>query len=143
MKNMKVQAKLEIGNNYAKMFSRNYNVVNLFCHYSRQANSTRPDTDARCECIDITLVAPTMDDLSLYSWYISGESLCGRVKFDLNGELGAIISDEGDLVFEDAYCFAIEEDYDIDRPMRRTVKLSIVAEKLTFEGATFENPYND
>lgn len=86
MKNMKVQAKLEIGNNHAKMFSKNYNVVNLFCHYSRQANSTRPDTDARCECIDITLVAPTMDDLSLYSWNISGESLCGRVKFDLTGD---------------------------------------------------------
>ncbi len=30
MKNMKVQAKLEIGNNHAKMFSKNYNVVNLF-----------------------------------------------------------------------------------------------------------------
>ena len=140
---MEVQAKLEIGNNHAKMYSKNYNVVNLFCHYTRQTGSTRPNTDARCECIDITLVAPTMEDNSLYRWYISNESLCGRVSFDLTGEQDSTSSDDGNLVFEDAYCFAIEEDYDIDRPMRRMLKLSLVADKVTFEGATFENPYND
>ena len=140
---MEVQAKLEIGNNHAKMYSRGYNVVNLLCHYTRQTNSSRPNTDARCECIDITLVAPTMEDNSLYRWYISNESLCGRVSFDLTGEQDSTSSDDGNLVFEDAYCFAIEEDYDIDRPMRRMLKLSLVADKVTFEGATFENPYND
>ena len=140
---MEVQAKLEIGNNYAKMYTKGYNVVNVFCHFTRETSSSRPDTDARCECIDITLVAPTIEDNSLYNWYISGEPLNGRVAFDLDGELTSHFSDTGNLVFEDAYCFAIEEDYDIDRPMRRTLKLSLVAEKVTFEGAAFENPYND
>jgi hypothetical protein len=69
---MEVQAKLQIGDNGAKIYSKDYNVVNMFCHYMRQTNSSRPDTDARCESIDLTLVAPTMEDNSLYNWYISG-----------------------------------------------------------------------
>ena len=138
---MEVQAKLQIGDNAAKIYSKNYNVVNLFCHYTRQTNSSRPDTEARCECIDITLVAPTMEDNSLYNWYISGGVLSGRVKFDLDDVQGNLSPDEGNLVFEDACCYAIEENYDIDSPRRHTVKLSIVADKVTFEGATFQNPY--
>jgi len=140
---MEVQAKLEIGDNNAKIYSKNYNVVNLFCHFTRQTSNSRPDTDACCERIDITLVAPGMDDVSLYNWYISGDPLCGRVSFDLSSGLGNTRSGDGDLLFEDAYCYAIEEDYSIDRPMRHTVKLSLVAEKMTFEGATFKNPYDN
>ena len=83
---MEVQAKLQIGNNDAQLYTKEYNVVDLFCHYKRQTSNSRPDTDA--------------------------------------------------------YCFAIEEEYHIDKQMRRTVKLSLVADKVTFEGATFQNPYN-
>jgi hypothetical protein len=140
---MEVQAKLQIGNNDAKLYQKNYNVVTLFCRFARHASVNRPDTDARCECIDITLLAPTMEDNSLYDWYVNGESLSGRVSFDLTNGLGNSNSDDGDLVFEDAYCFAIEENYDIDKPTRRTIKLSLIAEKMTFEGATFENPYDN
>ena len=64
---MEVQAKLQIGNNDAKLYQKNYNVVNLFCRFARHASVNRPDTNARCECIDITLLAPTMEDMSMVS----------------------------------------------------------------------------
>ncbi len=138
---MEVQAKLEIGSNDTKMYSKNYNVVNLFCHYTRQTSNSRPDTDACCERIDITLIAPGMNDVSLYNWYASGESHCGRVSFDLSDTKTNNNSSASELLFEDAYCYAIEEEYLIDMQRRRTVKLSLVADKVTFEGATFQNPY--
>ena len=139
---MEVQAKLQIGNNSTHIYSKNYNVVNLFCHCTRHTSSSRPDTDACCEHIAITLVAPDMADLSLYDWYISGQPLSGRVLFDLSEGQASSSQDNVNMVVEDAYCFAIEEEYNIDEAKRRTVKLSLVANEVTFEGATFSNPYN-
>jgi hypothetical protein len=140
---MEVQAKLQIGDNNTQIYQKNYNVVNLFCHYTRHTSSSRPDTDACCEHIDITLVAPGMEDLSLYDWYISGQPLSGRVLFDLSEGQGNSNQDAVNLVFDDAYCFAIEEEYFIDKLMRRVIKLSLVANNVTFEGATFSNPYSN
>ena len=118
---MEVQAKLQIG--------------------TRLTSSSRPNTDALCEHIALTLVAPNMEDLSLYEWYISGEPLNGRVVLDLSDGQTSADGKDMKLEFEDAYCYAIEEEYRIDAMMRRTVKLSIVANEVTFEGATFKNPY--
>jgi hypothetical protein len=140
---MEVQAMLQIGNNESQIYTKQYNVVNLHCHFSRHTGNSRPDTDACCERIDITLVAPGMNDVSLYNWYISGNPLSGKVSFDLTNGLGNAKQSDSDLTFDDAYCFAIEEDYHIDKHLRRTVKLSIVADKVTFEGATFKNPYEE
>lgn len=138
---MEVQAKLQIGDNDSQIYSKQYNVVNLTCHYTRLTGSSRPNTDALCEHIALTLVAPNMEDLSLYEWYISGEPLNGRVVLDLSDGQASADGKDMKLEFEDAYCYAIEEEYRIDAMMRRTVKLSIVANEVTFEGATFKNPY--
>ena len=138
---MEVQAKLQIGDNNSQIYSKQYNVVNLTCHYARLTSSSRPNTDARCEHIAMTLVAPDMEDLSLYDWYISGEPLNGRVVLDLSDGQASADGNGVNLEFEEAYCYAIEEEYQIDDMMRRTVKLSIVANEVTFENATFKNPY--
>jgi hypothetical protein len=82
-----------------------------------------------------------MEDLSLYDWYISGEPLNGRVVLDLSDGQASADGNGVNLEFEEAYCYAIEEEYQIDDMMRRTVKLSIVANEVTFENATFKNPY--
>ena len=138
---MEVQAKLQIGDNSSQIYSKEYNVVNLTCHYTRLTSSSRPNTDALCEHIAMTLVAPDMEDLSLYDWYISGEPLNGRVVLDLSDGQASTDGNGVNLEFEEAYCYAIEEEYQIDDMMRRTVKLSIVANEVTFENATFKNPY--
>ena len=99
---MEVQAKLQIGDNGSHIYSKQYNVVNLTCHYKRLTSSSRPNTDALCENIDLTLVAPDMEDLSLYDWYISGDPLNGRVALDLSdGKASADVSNS-DLYFEEA-----------------------------------------
>ena len=138
---MEVQAKLQIGDNSSQIYSKQYNVVNLTCHYKRFTSSCRPNTDALCEHIAITLVAPDMEDLSLYDWYISGEPLNGRVALDLSEGQASADGNGVNLEFEEAYCYAIEEEYQIDGMMRRMLKLSIVADEVTFENATFKNPY--
>ena len=138
---MEVQAKLQIGDNSSHIYSKQDNVVNLTCHYKRLTSSSRPSTDAQCENISLTLVAPDMEDLSLYDWYISGEPLSGRVVLALSDGKAGDSGSDANLVFEEAYCYAIEEEYQIDGMMQRTVKLSIVANEVTFEGATFKNPY--
>ena len=140
---MEVQAKLQIGDNSSHIYSKQYNVVNLTCHYKRLTSSSRPNTYALCENIDLTLVAPDMEDLSLYDWYISGDPLNGRVVLDLSDGKASIYGIDTNLEFEEAYCYAIEEEYKIDGRMRRTVKLSIVANEVSFEGATFKNPYKN
>lgn len=140
---MEVQAKLQIGDNSSHIYSKQYNVVNLTCHYKRLTGSSRPNTDALCENIDLTLVAPDMEDLSLYDWYISGGPLNGRVALDLSDGKAKTDGINADLEFEEAYCYAIEEEYKIDGMMLRTVKLSIVASEVTFEGATFKNPFKN
>ena len=140
---MEVQAKLQIGDNSSHIYSKQYNVVNLTCHYKRLTSSSRPNTDALCENIDLTLVAPDMEDLSLYDWYISGDPLNGRVALDLSDGKASADGSNADLEFEEAYCYAIEEEYKIDGMMQRTVKLSIVASEVTFEGTTFKNPYKN
>ena len=64
---MEVQAKLQIGDNSSQIYSKQYNVVNLTCHYTRLTSSSRPNTDALCEHIALTLVAPNMEDL-VWCW---------------------------------------------------------------------------
>ena len=59
---MEVQAKLQIGDNDSQIYSKQYNVVNLTCHYTRLTSSSRPNTDALCEHIALTLVAPNMEE---------------------------------------------------------------------------------
>ena len=140
---MEVQAKLQIGDNGSHIYSKQYNVVNLICHYKRLTSSSRPNTDALCENIELTLVAPDMEDLSLYDWYISGDPLDGRVALDLSDGKADTDGIGTSLEFEEAYCYAIEEEYKIDGMMQRTVKLCIVASEVTFEGATFKNPYKN
>jgi hypothetical protein len=140
---MEVQAKLQIGDNSSHIYSKQYNVVNLTCHYTRLTGSSRPNTDAQCEHIALTLVAPDMEDISLYDWYISGEPLNGRVALDLSDGQAGTDGNGVNLEFEEAYCYAIEEEYQNDGKMRRTVKLSIVAKEVTFENTTFKNPYNN
>lgn len=140
---MEVQAKLQIGDNRSQIYSKQYNVVNLTCHYRRFTSSSRPNTDALCEHIAMTLVAPDMEDLSLYDWYISGEPLNGRVALDLSEGQASADGNGVNLEFEEAYCYAIEEEYQNDGMMRRMLKLSIVANEVTFENTTFKNPYKN
>ena len=93
-------------------------------------NHSRPESDARCERIELTVVAPAMTDPLLYEWYINqGEQNC-RLAFFFSATDGNL-EVEREMLLENAVCFGIEEDYSIDHQSRRLLKLQIMAEEVS------------
>ena len=133
---MALLARLQFGDNTAGHYSKEYLVMDCHLHFSRHHDHFRPDTDARCEQVELVVVAPGREDLNLYEWYINNGAMNGRIVFDLQSA-----TNDADKViqFEDAYCYAIEEEYHIDAQKRRCLRLSIMAETLVVNDTTFKN----
>ena len=72
---MALTARLQFGDNSTKTYPKEFLVENCRCHFSRHYDLAYPDTDARCERVELTVVAPGKDDLTLYDWYINGEPM--------------------------------------------------------------------
>jgi hypothetical protein len=134
---MALTARLQIGDNNARRYTRDYLVIDLKCHIMRRHNEVRPDSDARCERIELTVIAPGRDDLSLYEWYVTGSSYNGRVLVDLSGSGINGHDEQKEIRFEDAVCFAIAEDYSNKGERRRELRLSFVAEQVIIDDHTF------
>ena len=84
------------------------------------------------EAIEVTVVAPTKEDLYLYEWYLCNEKASGCLKFDIDD----VRQSEGETVcrnlhFDGAQCFSIHENYDIQSSSRRLLTLLITADSLT------------
>ena len=137
---MALMARLQFGDNRANHYSKEYLVVDCHLHFTRHHNHFRPDTDARCEKVEVVVVAPGREDLNLYEWYIQKGSQSGRLVFDLQSITGSD-TEMKFLEFEDAYCYSIREEYHIDSQRRRCLRLSFVAEKITVNEVEFENLY--
>ena len=74
---MALLAQLQFGDNAVHLYTKTYNIVDCRCHFCRTYNHSRPESDARCERIELTVVAPAMTDPLLYEWYINqGEQNC-------------------------------------------------------------------
>jgi hypothetical protein len=132
---MSLLKKLEIGNNEIGKYTKDYLLMDYKCHTCRHSNEFRPDADKYCERIDMTIVAPGREDVSLYQWFISQNSESGRIFI----ELPPNASHQGetkDILFENATVYAIEEEFQFDRDKVRKLKISIVAEKVTIDGVT-------
>jgi len=140
---MALTARLQFGDNDQGLYPREYLVANCRCHFSRRYNGFRPDMDAICERVEITVIAPGMEDLSLYEWYINGTLQSGRLIYDLSGISGNDEPVTREVLFNDAYCFALAEEYNINGGNRRLLKLSIVGENITINDSKFVNLYSD
>ena len=105
------------------------------CHTCRHCNDFRPDSDKFCERIDMTIVAPGREDVSLYKWFTSQASESGRILLELppnasqKGEKKAIL-------FENAIIYSIEEEFHFNTDKVRKLRLSMVAEQETIDGVT-------
>ena len=137
---MALMARLQFGDNMVGLYSKEYLVMDCHLHFSRHHDHFRPDTDARCETVELVVVAPGREDLNLYEWYIQNSTMSGRIVLDLQSLNGDSV--EKVILFEDAYCYAIEEEYHIDAQKRRSLRLSLVAEKLMINDTTFQNLYD-
>lgn len=137
---MALMARLQFGDNSAGLYSKEYLVMDCHLHFSRHHNHFRPDADARCEKVEVVVVAPGREDLNLYEWYIQNGTQSGRLVFDLQSLTSSAV--EKVILFEDAYCYAIEEEYHIDAQKRRCIRLSFMAENLIINDTTFHNLFD-
>lgn len=137
---MALTARLQFGDNTAGLYSREYLLEDCHLHFNRRHNHFKPDTDARCEKLELVVVAPGKEDLNLYEWYINNDALSGRVIIDLQ-TMSESESVTKLVEFEDAQCYSIQEEYHIDSQRRRSLRLSIVAETITVNDIQFNYLY--
>ena len=134
---MAFSSKLQFGD---KNSDHVYNVADCHLHFMRHYNHFRPDTDARCEKVEVVVEAPGKNDLRLQEWFINNEPQNGRVIFDIPSKT-AEASSEKTIEFEGAYCYSLEEVYHINIQRRRFFMLAIVADKITVNQTEFKNLY--
>jgi hypothetical protein len=134
---MAFSSKLQFGD---KNSDHVYNVADCHLHFMRHYNHFRPDTDARCEKVEVVVEAPGKNDLRLQEWFINNEPQNGRVIFDIPSKT-AEASSEKTVEFEGAYCYSLEEVYHINIQRRRFFRLAIVADKITINQTEFKNLY--
>lgn len=136
---MALSASLQFGNNQISLYSKTYDVVECKCHFKRHHNFYLPDANAICDKMELTVVAPGKEDLNLYEWYIDQTSQSGKLTFDLTvaSNNGAQVTKE--ITFEDALCFSIAENYDINKQHRRLLTLEVIADQITVEDVKFNH----
>lgn len=140
---MALIANLQFGDNDSGLYSNTYTLCDVKCHIGRQRNRYRPDSRALCEGMEVTVVAPGKNDLTLLEWYINRSPMSGRIVIAMSNEAKMDASSEKVILFENAVCFKLTEDYHIDNNRRRLLTLSFEAEQLTLDNQTFsqsENP---
>ncbi|MBO7419384.1 MAG: hypothetical protein J6U14_10705 [Bacteroidaceae bacterium] len=135
---MALTAKLQFGDNKSGRYPSEYLVADCHCHFVRGYNHAQPDSDARCERVDLTVVAPNKENLALYDWFITNSVQSGRIVFE-TVSVDNNASDSKIITFDDAYCYSLAENYKIDIAEQRLLNLSFVADKITISGIQFDN----
>ena len=128
---MALSANLQFGDNFVHRYTKEYRVVDSFTRFSRKYNHSRPETDAQCKEIELTLIAPDMTDLNLYDWYINqGEQSCRLLFYysDIQNGENELVKE---VLLENAICYGISEEYSAEHHTRRLLKLQIVAEEVS------------
>jgi hypothetical protein len=94
---------------------------------------------ARCERLELDVVAPGKDDLNLFDWYDQQGVQSGRIVISLAAEAKLDEKDAQVILFENAKCFSLSESYDINSSRRRNLKLAIEAETITVDNIIFQH----
>lgn len=135
---MSLTAKLQFGDNIARLYSKEYLLSDFKCHIVRRHNEVRPDDNATCDCMELVVIAPGREDLNLYEWYVSRSSQSGRILVELSSA-DQKNSDSAwkEIIFENAVCFGMAEEYDIDKNRRRSLRLSLAVDEITVDTVSF------
>ena len=129
---MALTAVLEFGDNNIKRYSKRFLVADCRFVFDRPYNDFCPEGQTTCERIELFVVAPGKDDLTLFEWFAEQNVLEGRVLISLGATSDSSL-DSQEIYFEDAVCFALSEIYDIESSKRRLLKLSILARKICID----------
>ena len=130
---MALTARLQFGDNTARRYSREYLVTEFKCHVVRSHNLARPDGNPKCDCLEMTLIAPGREDLNLIEWYVDRSTLSGRILIELSTPANNQEVEYKEILFEDGVCFALGEQYQIDQKRRRILRLSVAVRELTVD----------
>ena len=133
---MAFTALLEFGDNNIKRYSKSYMVADCQFVFERPCNQYAPEGAAKCERIELEVIAPGREDLGLYEWYTAQSVQNGRLTIDINSG-SASDSDVQTLYFEEARCFSLSEYYDISSSRRRMIKLAIIADEVSLDDIRF------
>lgn len=135
---MTLQTKLQFGDNATGHYTREYRVVSYHNGVGRMFHAFNPLTVARDTDIQITIVAPSKEDLSLYEWFVDNSMMSGRIVFDIMDvkSPGGILARS--LYFYDAYCVTLKDRYDIHQKTRRMLTLVLTPAKIKVEEVEFE-----
>jgi hypothetical protein len=136
---MALIAALEFGDNNIGRYSNSYLVADCRMVFNRPYNSYRPEGMARCERLELEVVAPGKSDLNLFEWYNGQGVQSGRIVISLAAEAKLTEADAQVIYFEDATCFSLSEVYDINASRRRNLKLAIEAETITVDNIIFNH----
>lgn len=134
---MALTAKLQFGDNESRHYSSEYLLTDFKCRLVRHHNEARPDGGTTCDQLDLTVIAPGRDDLSLMEWYTGSFGMNGRILVEMPAAGPNQPSRWKEILFEDAVCYAIAEDYHIDVDSRRSLRLGLAVGSLTVEETVF------
>ena len=133
---MALTAVLEFGDNSIERYSKRYLVSDRRLLFARPYTGFSPKGAARCERVEVTVIAPGRDDLGLIDWFSTQGVQNGRLVISLANEGKADDADAQILYFEEAKCFSLSEYYDISVNRRRLLKLAISAETMEIDGVS-------
>ena len=134
---MALTAVLEFGDNSIKRYSKQYMVADCRLVFNRPYNAFCPQGVARCERLELSVIAPGKEDLGMFEWFTRQNLQDGRLIITMSGGVQETL-DTQILYFEDAKCFSLSEYYDINLSRRRLLKLAVGAEKIEIDDVTFE-----
>ena len=134
---MALTAVLEFGDNSIKRYSKQYMVADCRLVFNRPYNAFCPQGVARCERLELSVIAPGKEDLGMFEWFTRQNLQDGRLIITMSGGVQETL-DTQILYFEDAKCFSLSEYYDINLSRRRLRKLAVGAEKIEIDDVTFE-----
>lgn len=135
---MALIAALEFGDNNVQRYTKQYLLTDCRFVFDRPYNAFSPERPARCERLEIVLVAPGKNDLNLFQWFSNQESKDGRIAISLIGDMMQNAAEPQVIYFESAKCLSLSEIYDIDGTHRRLVKLAIIADSIEIEDVEFK-----
>jgi len=135
---MALLSSIQFGDNDSKRYTREYLVTDYRVHFQRHHNRLDPDSTAKCERIEVTIVVPGKADQNLYDWYINQSAQSGRLVFQVSSPLTAMQNEEREVCFENALCYSLAEDYRIDTDSLRKLRLKFCADTVTVNDISFQ-----
>lgn len=134
---MSLIKKLQLGNNEIGRYTTEYLLKDYQCHTCRHYTDYRPSADKFCERIDMTVIAPGREDVSLYNWFINKGAESGRILIELPPNSSQKPQEKKEVLFENAVVYLLEENFNFETDRVRQLKISIVAEQVTVDGVRF------